>query len=620
MRKILATKTTKKEHTVFTVVLFLISFNLIAQTSGNPVPTWRPVFSNTESIVPFYPYSVDDSTIIFGGMRQGEFEVYLTRDTMKTFEVTYSLWNTNTSLAYLEHFNYVGNGHIWAVLGGLLSHKTMIKRNKNLGYGEWDTIWFPSKELVEQYDLRINQFRMYDTAFGGLMFMASLPDDAPANYDWTNVLAITDDAWQTHRIIRVDSIFNKRISAERTSQNLHFFSKEHFTFFNTHGIYPGETQSTAEIFTTKDGGETWERYDIRQLFPNEDRYKRLYISEMIWTNKNTGFLLGYYYHPVNHPVGGNLPDAEWNFVLRTINGGNSWQIVRLIDSLDVVRFPNGANSISAHHIGVNATAHNIILTGIGGNIQRQRFSEGQTIWEFQTAKDPANTFGMGTGSFWHGDKPYLLFGIGEHRIWAEVEILLGNVSKPTVIDIDTTKATFNANMLSHGGASFGDFEVGFVYSTSPNPIYDAEDVSKIIGTVVNWISYGFTATVDDLASDTEYFMKAYIKNSAGIAYSNEVSFTTDKKVSVLEQIITNLLVAPNPTDASTTVSVDLETAGNLTVTLNNMLGQELFEIHNGFTSAGEFTKTFSLKELPIGVYYLKIVHNGNVRVEKVIRQ
>jgi len=84
--------------------------------------------------------------------------------------------------------------------------------------------------------------------------------------------------------------------------------------------------------------------------------------------------------------------------------------------------------------------------------------------------------------------------------------------------------------------------------------------------------------------------------------------------------IANLLVSPNPADANTTVTVDLETAGNLTVTLNNLHGQELMEIHNGFTVEGNFIKTFSLKELPIGVYYLKIVHNGNVRVEKVIRQ
>ena len=107
------------------------------------------------------------------------------------------------------------------------------------------------------------------------------------------------------------------------------------------------------------------------------------------------------------------------------------------------------------------------------------------------------------------------------------------------------------------------------------------------------------------------------------SYADEeiTELTCHSTVGIYEpSTIANLLVSPNPADANTTVTVDLETAGNLTVTLNNMLGQELLEIHNGFTVEGTFTKTFSLKELPIGMYYLKIVHNGNVKVEKVIRQ
>ena len=54
--------------------------------------------------------------------------------------------------------------------------------------------------------------------------------------------------------------------------------------------------------------------------------------------------------------------------------------------------------------------------------------------------------------------------------------------------------------------------------------------------------------------------------------------------------------------------------------LTDLSGRELFTVYDGFTVEGNFTQTFSLKELPIGVYYLKIVHNGNVRVEKVVRQ
>jgi len=79
-------------------------------------------------------------------------------------------------------------------------------------------------------------------------------------------------------------------------------------------------------------------------------------------------------------------------------------------------------------------------------------------------------------------------------------------------------------------------------------------------------------------------------------------------------------IYPNPTSNSATLTVDLATAGNLTVTLNNLLGQELLEIHSGFTDTGTFIKTFSIETLPKGVYYLKITHNGNVTVEKVVRK
>ena len=79
-------------------------------------------------------------------------------------------------------------------------------------------------------------------------------------------------------------------------------------------------------------------------------------------------------------------------------------------------------------------------------------------------------------------------------------------------------------------------------------------------------------------------------------------------------------ISPNPTSNSATVNFDLETAGHLTVTLTNILGQELFEIYSGFANAGTFTKTFSMEALPVGVYYLRILHNGNVTVEKVVRE
>ena len=76
---------------------------------------------------------------------------------------------------------------------------------------------------------------------------------------------------------------------------------------------------------------------------------------------------------------------------------------------------------------------------------------------------------------------------------------------------------------------------------------------------------------------------------------------------------------PNPTEATSTITLDWQAAGNLKITLNDLLGRELFELHNAFEDTGTFTKTFSIEALPLGVYYLKIIHNGNIKIEKVIR-
>jgi len=119
-----------------------------------------------------------------------------------------------------------------------------------------------------------------------------------------------------------------------------------------------------------------------------------------------------------------------------------------------------------------------------------------------------------------------------------------------------------------------------------------------------------------LNSQEEIFARA--GSIGGTAPSGLYLWHKHSSISELSQLL-SLQVYPNPTEAHTTVSVDLETAGNLTITLNNLLGQELMVIHNDFAPAGEFTRTFSINTLSKGVYYLKIVHNGNVKVEKVIR-
>jgi hypothetical protein len=90
-------------------------------------------------------------------------------------------------------------------------------------------------------------------------------------------------------------------------------------------------------------------------------------------------------------------------------------------------------------------------------------------------------------------------------------------------------------------------------------------------------------------------------------------------ITTIEEAITNSSITPNPTSGETTLSFTVLTSGNLDIKLVNVSGQELLEIHNAYIEAGEFTTNVAMSKFPTGVYYLRISHNGNVTMEKVIR-
>lgn len=97
-------------------------------------------------------------------------------------------------------------------------------------------------------------------------------------------------------------------------------------------------------------------------------------------------------------------------------------------------------------------------------------------------------------------------------------------------------------------------------------------------------------------------------------------FVYFKYTGIEEVIMLNSLIFPNPTNSNATLMLDLETSGNLTIMLSNVFGQELFELFNGFANTGTFNNTFSLEALPSGVYYLKIMHNGSTKTEKIVKK
>lgn len=96
---------------------------------------------------------------------------------------------------------------------------------------------------------------------------------------------------------------------------------------------------------------------------------------------------------------------------------------------------------------------------------------------------------------------------------------------PTVVtnnatDITTNSATLNGEITNDGGTDI--IFKGFIYNTSTNPsiendsiVYDLDE-----GLSLNEIA-------DNLTENTTYYVKAFAENSAGIAYGEEVNFTTN---------------------------------------------------------------------------------------------
>jgi len=88
-------------------------------------------------------------------------------------------------------------------------------------------------------------------------------------------------------------------------------------------------------------------------------------------------------------------------------------------------------------------------------------------------------------------------------------------------------------------------EKGFVYGTAPNPKFETNSrrsnpfnelfngygynsYRNLLGTYLELDSNENTGTIDDLYPDTKYYVRAYAITRAGIVYSNEVSFSTQK--------------------------------------------------------------------------------------------
>ena len=93
------------------------------------------------------------------------------------------------------------------------------------------------------------------------------------------------------------------------------------------------------------------------------------------------------------------------------------------------------------------------------------------------------------------------------------------LSTVDVADITATSAIVTADVKDKGGESIS--EVGFYYSTE-----ETIDIESSVKVKKNYTGNAFSASLDELQIFADYYVKAYAVNSAGVAYSDVVSFKT----------------------------------------------------------------------------------------------
>ncbi|WP_207493474.1 DUF1566 domain-containing protein [Aridibaculum aurantiacum] len=106
----------------------------------------------------------------------------------------------------------------------------------------------------------------------------------------------------------------------------------------------------------------------------------------------------------------------------------------------------------------------------------------------------------------------------KHEVTPAAKDGLPAVTTNTPTTVTSSSASLSGDVTNQGGSPVT--ERGFCWSTTTSPTIQNYTITSGQGTG------SFTSSITNLAASTKYYVRAFAKNSASIAYGNEVSFTT----------------------------------------------------------------------------------------------
>jgi len=161
------------------------------------------------------------------------------------------------------------------------------------------------------------------------------------------------------------------------------------------------------------------------------------------------------------------------------------------------------------------------------------------------------------------------------------------------------------------------------------------DANGFVGAVQMTLSHGtdFELELTDRAMVSEYRTNGNSTTIVIVAPESDDLFTANGDFTVEEIIVANVSgeatvvmpseltlskAYPNPFNPSTSLNIYVPADGMVSLSVYNVMGQEVATLHSGNMSAGSHSVTWNASEMTSGLYFVRAESNGGVAVQKVM--
>jgi hypothetical protein len=141
--------------------------------------------------------------------------------------------------------------------------------------------------------------------------------------------------------------------------------------------------------------------------------------------------------------------------------------------------------------------------------------------------------------------------------------------------------------------------------------------TEFVPTAAQWRAE--TVDLNSFVGQSKVFIR--IRGTSGYGndcYIDDINITTTTSVEEQANPVSYVNVYPNPTAGNTAIEFVLSNEENVSISVKNLLGQDVISYDNKTYSSGSHTVYFTTDNLSQGVYYLNMLAGGQKKVQKIV--